>query len=60
VRRLESAAGARVAYLSRLGDGMLPSVDAVLQENDVVHVMVRTDEIQAVQRILAQPPAQEG
>jgi trk/ktr system potassium uptake protein len=60
VRRLESDAGARVAYLSRLGEGMLPSTDAVLQENDVVHMMVRTDEIGAVQRILAEPPAREG
>lgn len=60
VRRLESAARARVAYLSRLGEGMLPSTSAVLQENDVVHVMVRTDEVQAVQRILAQPPVQEA
>lgn len=60
VRRLESDTGARVAYLSRLGEGMLPSTDAVLQENDVVHMMVRTDEIGAVQRILAEPPAREG
>jgi len=60
VRRLESDPGARVAYLSRLGEGMLPSADAVLQENDVVHMMVRTDEIGAVQRILAEPPAREG
>lgn len=59
VRRLEADSGARVAYLSRLGEGILPSSDAVLQENDVVHVMVRTDDIQKAQRLLAQPPARE-
>lgn len=59
VRRLEHDAGARVAYLSRLGEGVLPEMDAVVQENDVVHVMVRTDEIDKVQRILAQPPSRE-
>jgi trk system potassium uptake protein TrkA len=59
VRLLESNSGARVAYLSRLGEGVLPSPDSVLQENDVVHVMVRTDEIQPVQRLLAQPPVVE-
>lgn len=59
VRRLERETHARVAYLSRLGDGMLPAPDGVLQENDVVHMMVRTDEIEAKQRILAQPPARE-
>jgi trk system potassium uptake protein TrkA len=60
VRRLESETGARVAYLSRLGEGMLPSTDAVLQEKDVVHVLVRTAEIDAVQGILARPPAREA
>lgn len=59
VRRLERETHARVAYLSRLGDGMLPAPDGVLQENDVVHMMVRTDEIEAKQRILAQQPARE-
>jgi trk system potassium uptake protein TrkA len=59
VRRLEADTHARVAYLSRLGEGMLPAPEGVLQENDVVHVMVRTDEIEAVQRILAQPPSRE-
>jgi trk system potassium uptake protein TrkA len=59
VRLLESNSGARVAYLSRLGEGVLPSPDSVLQENDVVHVMVRTDDIQPVQRLLAQPPVVE-
>ncbi len=59
VRRLEADSGTRVAYLSRLGEGILPSSDSVLQENDVVHVMVRTDDIQSVQRLLAQPPVEE-
>jgi trk system potassium uptake protein TrkA len=59
VRRLEGDTRTRVAYLSRLGEGVLPAPDGVLQENDVVHVMVRTDEIDAVQRLLAQPPPRE-
>lgn len=59
VRRLEAASGARVAYLSRLGEGLIPSLETVLQENDVVHVLVPTEEIHAVQRILAQPPREE-
>ncbi len=59
VRRIESDTRTRVAFLARLGEGMLPSPDSVLQENDVVHVMVRTEEIEAVQRTLAQPPVQE-
>lgn len=59
VRRLEHDGGVRVAYLSRLGEGILPSAEAVLQENDVVHVLVRTADIPTAQRALAQPPPLE-
>ena len=59
LRRLESETGVRVAYLSRLGEGVLPSASTVLQENDVVHVMVRTNDIESAQRKFATPPARE-
>src|SRR4051794_11024606 len=38
LRALEEASGARVAYVTRYGDGVLPTADTVLQENDTVHV----------------------
>jgi len=56
LRALEQASGARVAYLTRFGDGILPAPDTVLQENDTVHVLVRVDEITHVERVLAQAP----
>ncbi|WP_345218937.1 TrkA family potassium uptake protein [Georgenia halophila] len=53
---VELRTGARVAYLTRLGTGLVPEPRAVLQENDVVHLMVDTDRIAAAQRVLSRPP----
>jgi trk system potassium uptake protein TrkA len=36
---LERESGARVAYLSRFGEGMLPDADTVVQADDVLHVL---------------------
>ncbi|MGI8695792.1 MAG: potassium channel family protein [Mycobacteriales bacterium] len=41
--RLEEATGARVAYLTRFGEGLLPTAATVLQEGDLVHVLVTDD-----------------
>lgn len=57
--RLEALSGARVAYLTRLGVGIVPVTGTLVQENDIVHVLVATDRIDAVQRVLAAPPAKE-
>ncbi len=54
---LESASGARVAYLTRYGDGILPTAQTVLQENDIVHVLLRVEESAAVERVLTAAPA---
>lgn len=56
VRHLQDASGARVAYLTRYGDGVLPGPDTVLQENDVVHVLVRVEDMDRVERVLTAAP----
>lgn len=53
---IEEASGARVAYLTRFGDGLLPDTRTVLQENDVLHVLMRTDDQATVERIIAAAP----
>jgi trk system potassium uptake protein TrkA len=45
-----------VAYLQRYGDGVLPAPDGVLQENDVLHVLVRAADTASVERILTRAP----
>ena len=56
LRHLERASGARVAFLTRYGDGVLPDDQTVLQENDVVHVLVRAATLPEVERILTHAP----
>ena len=53
---IESAAGVRIAYITRFGEGMLPRPDSAYQQGDSVHVMMRTDDVADVTRILSRPP----
>jgi trk system potassium uptake protein len=56
---LEEAAGGRVAYLTRLGEGLVPGSNTVYQEGDLVHLVVREDDLHDAQRVLTSAPAQE-
>ncbi|OJV57697.1 MAG: potassium transporter TrkA [Cellulomonas sp. 73-145] len=56
LRAIEAATGARVAYVTRYGDGILPAADTVLQENDVLHVLQRVEDMDAVERVLGTAP----
>ncbi len=49
VSRIEEHAGARVAFLTRFGDGLLPGADTVLQDGDIVHVVMRDDDAESVE-----------
>ena len=44
VTDLERASGARVAFITRLGSGMVPTGSTVVQDGDVVHVMLPADD----------------
>lgn len=57
--QVEAAAECRVAYLERLGRGVVASADLVVQEQDVVHVVLQTPRLRDVQRLLAEPPVVE-
>ncbi|KJS53552.1 TrkA family potassium uptake protein [Streptomyces rubellomurinus] len=60
IGRLEEASGARVAFVTRLGEGVLPSPQMVVQEGDLVHVMLRRADLTAVEAAFAQGPKEEG
>ncbi|MSV56239.1 MAG: TrkA family potassium uptake protein [Actinobacteria bacterium] len=53
---LEETTGARVAFITRLGEGLIPDTHTVLQEGDLVHVTVRDEDIVKVEEILARSP----
>jgi trk system potassium uptake protein len=56
---LEAASGARVAFLTRLGEGIVPSAETVYQEGDLVHVVMRHDQVGTVEQSLASPPSKD-
>ena len=56
VARLEEATGFRIAFLTRLGDGVLPAADTVLQDGDLVQVMVNPADIVRVEEVFAKGP----
>ncbi len=60
LRDLEELAQVRVALITRLGEGMLPGPQTVLQEGDLVHVMLVHTEIDRVTAVFAARPAEGG
>jgi trk system potassium uptake protein TrkA len=56
---MEAASGARVAFLTRLGEGLVPNSDTVYQEGDLVHVVMRHDQVGTVEQTLAGPPSKD-
>ncbi|NLU65768.1 TrkA family potassium uptake protein [Streptomyces sp. HNM0574] len=59
VSKLQEEAGVRVAFLTRLGESMLPTSATVLQEGDLVHVMMRCDQVGEVEAVFAKGPNEE-
>jgi trk system potassium uptake protein TrkA len=60
ITALEEATGARIALLTRLGDGMLPSGSTLVQEGDLVHFTLEWSRIQEVTAVCAAGPKAEG
>jgi len=54
--RLERESGARIAFITRLGKGMLTDVDSVVQDGDIVHVVLTQDRREQASTVLAQGP----
>ena len=57
--RLEAASGARIAFLTRFGEGVLPGADTVLQDGDLVHVVLREKDREKVDAVFAAGPERE-
>lgn len=55
--KLETLAGVRVAYLTRFGEGVLPTEDTRYQEGDVLHAMLPVNRSSQIDRLLAATPA---
>ncbi len=54
--RLEELSGARVAFVTRFGEGVLPAADTVVQEGDLFHVVMRESGAERVEKVFATGP----
>ena len=53
---IEKNTQSRVAFITRLGEALLPDEHTVLQEGDLVHVLAKEDDISKSEKILAKSP----
>jgi trk system potassium uptake protein len=56
ISHIEEVSGARVAFLTRFGDGLLPDEDTVLQDGDIVHAVMREADSDAVDSVFRSRP----
>ena len=50
---IEKNTSARVAFITRLGEALLPDDHTVLQEGDLVHLLIEEKKVSAVEKTLA-------
>jgi trk system potassium uptake protein len=57
VRQVQNAvAGARIAFLTRYGEAVLPTWQTVLQDGDQLHILVQRENVQRIEELFASPP----
>lgn len=54
---IEKNTDARVAFITRLGEAVLPNEHTVLQEGDLVHLLIAEKQISLVEKTLSKSPA---
>ncbi len=57
---IEAAAGVRIAYVTRFGEGILPRPDTSYQQGDVLHAMMNVDRTAEISKILSKEPVKES
>ncbi len=56
---IEQHTEARVAFITRLGEGVIPTEHTVLQEGDVVHILIEDTKLAATEESLSKTPGGE-
>ena len=56
IRVMEEHLGARIGYLLRFGQGMIPDDQTVYQDSDILNVLCTSEELSRVERILEAAP----
>lgn len=60
LRGIEIASGVRIAYITRFGEGILPTPETSYQQGDILHAMMKTTATDEIGRILAAAPKEES
>jgi trk system potassium uptake protein TrkA len=53
---LQEQSGSRIAWIDRLGEGILPTRDSVLQEGDILHLVMREETAERVFEVFERGP----
>lgn len=56
ITELESATGARIAFITRYGDALLPQTYTVLQDGDLIHALYAPGDREQVERVFEHGP----
>jgi trk system potassium uptake protein TrkA len=56
VHDLQDATGARIAFLTRFGEALLPTRETVLQDGDIVHVLLMREDETRIQEFFRKAP----
>jgi trk/ktr system potassium uptake protein len=60
LRELDDASKARIAFITRLGEALLPDAKTVIQSGDLVHVMMRDGHEEHVAAVFLEGPKEGG
>jgi len=55
----QEQAGCRIAWIDRLGEGMIPTRETVMQEGDVLHLVMREEAVDKVMSVFERGPAED-
>ena len=55
----QQQSGSRIAWIDRLGEGMLPNRESVIQEGDVLHLVMREESAAQTYRTIERGPEEE-
>jgi trk system potassium uptake protein TrkA len=54
--KFQESSGSRIAWIDRLGEGMLPTRESVIQEGDLLHLVMREENAEHVYHVFNEGP----
>ncbi|MFC0863567.1 potassium channel family protein [Sphaerimonospora cavernae] len=58
-RSAEDATGARLAFINRMGEALVPKDGTVIQEGDILHLVAAESDMDRINKMLSGPPSDE-